>query len=249
MRTDQIALQLYTVRDDAQKDMTGTLRRLAQVGYRAVELAGYGNSTAPEVRSTLDELGMRVVASHVGLDRLEQDAALDELETLGCRYAVVPWIPEEQRRPASALRQLVGRINRAAERARERGFVLAYHNHDFEFAPLDGTDFFQILTDEIDPDLVKLEIDVFWVKYAGRDPVELIRRHTGRVPLLHIKDMAPGDTRGMAVVGEGAMPWPEILQAGESADTEWYVIEHDNPSDALRDVERALRNLEGLATE
>src|SRR5438132_2105805 len=140
MKTNQIALELYTVRDETKNDMLGTLRRLARIGYRAVEFAGYGNSTARDVRAALDDLGMRAVAAHVGLDRFEQEAAavLDEVEMLGCRYAVVAWVAPERRQPADEVRRLVDRFNQLAGRCRDRGLQFAYHNHDFEFAPLDG---------------------------------------------------------------------------------------------------------------
>jgi sugar phosphate isomerase/epimerase len=241
-------LQLYTVREETQTDMLGTLRRLAALGFKNLEFAGYGNATPRDIRRTLDDLGLRAVAAHVGLAQFEAGSGVfDELHTLGCRYAVVPYTPAERRETADQVRRLAGQFNTWAAQARAAGLGFAYHNHDFEFAPLDGSDFFSILLDAADPDLVKLELDLCWAQYAGQDPVALIRRHAGRVPLLHMKDLTAGEPGEVAIVGEGILPWDAIIAAAAYAGAEWYVIEHDNPPDPLPDVERALRYLEARA--
>jgi sugar phosphate isomerase/epimerase len=249
MRADQIALQLYSVRDETASDMLGTLRKLADMGFRAVELAGYGNSSAQEVRAALDDLGMRAMAAHVGMDKFETSASqtFDELKMLGVDYAVVPSIPRDRRADVAGARRIGEQFNSLAEQARAVGMGFAYHNHDFEFAPLDGTDFYETLLGSTDPDLVKLELDVYWALFAGRDPVDLIKRNAGRVSLLHVKDMVQGEDRDMAVPGEGILDWRQVLDIADAAGTEWYIIEHDRPTDPLNDVERGLRYLEGLA--
>lgn len=247
MRANQIALQLYTVRDETSRDMVGTLQKLAAMGYRAFEFAGFGNSDVREVRAALDDLGARATSAHIALDRFENSLSdvVVEMHTLGVDYAVVPWMPQERRMDAEGIRRLAGEFNSWAEKLRGEDLGFAYHNHDFEFASLDGTNIFNILVATTDPGLVKLELDVYWVRFAGRESLEIIESNTGRIPLLHIKDMAPD--RDMAVVGEGITAWKEILGAGAKAGTEWYVIEHDHPKDALNDVERALRYLESQA--
>jgi sugar phosphate isomerase/epimerase len=247
MRADQIALQLYTVREETSRDMVGTLQKLAAVGYRAFEFAGFGNSDVREVRAALDDLGVRATSAHFGLDTFENSLSkvIDDMRTLGAEYAVVAWIPPECREDAAGIHRMADEFNGWAEKLRGEGLGFAYHNHDFEFAPLDGTNIFDIIVGKTEPNLVKLELDVYWVRFADREPLEVIRSNAGRIPLLHIKDMAPN--RDIEVVGEGVTSWKEILEAGAGAGTEWYIIEHDLPKDALSDVERALRYLESQA--
>lgn len=247
MKIEQVAVQLYTLRDLTANDMTGTLRQVAEIGYRAVELAGYGNSSAHEIRALLDTLGVRVAATHISIDQLEQqpDAALDDLGVLGCEYAVVPWISEEYRTSIDQARALAERLNQTGRRLHEHGRRLAYHNHQFEFAPLDGTTMWETLVAETDPALVDFELDVYWVVEGGFDPVELLQRHGGRVRLLHVKDrsLAPGGT--FAPVGDGSLAWPQILEAAPQAS--WYIVEQDVSDDPLRDIRRSFQHLQTLA--
>lgn len=240
MRTDQIALQMYTVREPAQADFLATLRTVAAMGYGAVELAGlYGFSPAT-VRQTLDELGMRAVSAHVSLNEFEHDVDLviTNLQTLGCDFAVVPWAPAERHASVAAVQQLAADLNRWAERLQAAGLRMAYHHHDFEFAPLEETTMWDVLTAAVDPALVGLEIDVYWAARGGHDPVALINRHAASVVLIHLKDIAPDSTADVPA-GTGALDWTAILAAADSAGATWYIVEQDNPVDALADVRHA----------
>lgn len=244
MKIDQVAVQLYTLRDLTANDMTGTLRQVAEIGYRGVEMAGYGNSSPREVRALLDTLGVRVAATHISIDQLEQQpaAALEDLGVLGCEYAVVPWIGEEYRASMDQVRKLAERLNQVGQRLHDAGRRLAYHNHQFEFAPLDGTTMWETLVAETDPALVDFELDVYWVVDGGFDPVELLQRHGERLRLLHVKDRsrAPGGT--FAPVGDGSLPWPQILQAAPHAS--WYIVEQDTSDDPLGDIRRSFQHLQ-----
>ena len=104
-----------------------------------------------------------------------------------------------------------------------------------------------VLVRETDPELVHLELDLYWIKYGGADPETVLRDVGDRVSLVHLKDMAPDDTRSDLPVGEGTMPWNSLLEAADAAGVEWYIAEQDNPRDALEDVRTSLRNLRGLA--
>jgi sugar phosphate isomerase/epimerase len=251
LNDDRIALQLYTVREHTARDMLGTLARVAEQGYGAVEFAGFGGVAVQDLRAALDDLNIRAVAAHIGLDDLQAQVGrvVGDLQALGCGYAVVPWLAEESRQNAGQIRELVEMLNRTGKLCREAGLVLAYHNHDFEFAPLDGTAIFDILVEETDPELVAFELDVYWVRYAGVDPIAMLRRLSGRVPLVHIKDMAAGNDRADAPVGEGIFEWREVLEACRAAGTEWYIVEQDNPANPLADVERSLHNLRKLMAD
>lgn len=247
MTEDQIALQLYTVRELTAQDMVGTLRRLAEIGYRAVQPAGYGNSSPEEIRRVLDECGMRAISAHVDLQRWEDpEAVFEELETLGCSHAVVPFLPE-RRRSQAQVQKLIEQFNRWGEQCREHGLRFSYHNHAFEFAPLGDTTIWEMLVAGTDPTLVGLELDVYWAQYAGRAPVEIIGQIAGRMPLLHLKDMANTPDRADAPVGTGVINFDAILPAAARAGAEWYIVEQDTSTSPLEDVQTSLRYLQEQA--
>src|SRR5215204_4755184 len=193
MRHDQIAIQLYTVRGLMADDLAGTLRAVAAVGYRAVELAGLPETSPGVLAGLLDEARLRVVASHEGIEHLRDDAmaVADRLAEVGCPRVIVPWMPEEDRRTADDVRRFAAELGGFARLLAGRGIRLGYHNHAFEFAPLGGTTVLDILLAELPPD-VEIELDVYWAAFAGRDPVREIQATADRVRLLHMKDRAPG---------------------------------------------------------
>jgi sugar phosphate isomerase/epimerase len=248
MNEDRITLELYTLRDLTSNDMLGTLRKVAEQGYKAVEFAGYGNSTPRDVRAELDSLGVRAPALHTNLNALqtEHERLVDDARTLGCEYVVLASIPQDQRGSVDAARQLAAAFNAFGEACRAAGLQFAYHNHNFEFAPLGDTNMYNILLEDTDPALVKYELDVFWARFANQDPIEVLERLAGRVPLLHVKDMTAGEERADAPVGEGIMPWPEILRAAASAGSEYYIVEQDHPRNPLRDTGESFKNLKQL---
>jgi len=218
------------------------------MGYGAVEFAGYGNVPVPDLRATLDEYGMRTVGAHIPLSAWETQfqQTLEDVRTLGGDYAVVPWVPEAQRRTMADVQRLAEQFNQWGAQCQAHGLRFAYHNHAFEFAPLAQTTMFELLVTETDPALVNFELDVYWVQYAGHEPTEWTQRLAGRVPLLHVKDMAAGDERADTPVGEGLLPWNSILAAGAAAGTAWYIVEQDRPQNAMQDVEHSLHNLQQL---
>jgi len=224
-----VALQLYTVRDEAAKDFIGTLAKVAAMGYAGVELAGMGGLSAARLREALDRLGLRCAGSHVSLERLRNElpAVLDESEALGNRYIVVPALPEAMRGCEASYVDLTGELNAIGAACRERGMALAYHNHAFEFQRFGGRYALDILYDGTDPALVKGEPDVYWMAYAGADPAAWLCDHPRRCPLVHLKDMAPGTERTFAEVGEGILDFRPIFAASLTAGVEWYIVEQD----------------------
>jgi len=248
MRYDQIALQLYSVRDEMRADPHGTLRAVAAMGYPAVETLLYTGDEARAIRATLDELGLSAAASHVALADLTSrfDAVADGMLALGSRFVVVPWVGPELRGVANAPR-LAATLNELGARAQEHGLRLGYHNHDFEFAREGETTLWEQLVAQTDPALVAFELDVYWASVAGFDPAELIDRYVDRVRIVHVKERAPGDPPRFGIVGEGVLDWSAILGAAGRAGAEWYIVEHDKPDHPLPDMERGLRGLERVA--
>jgi sugar phosphate isomerase/epimerase len=248
---DAIALQLYTVRSETAKDFAGTLRRVAEVGYTAVEPAGYGGLSVTEARAALDASGLRAPSAHLPLAGFEHrlEETLEDAAVLGCNYVVVPFLPPERRGKEDAA-SIVAVLNRAGTAARQAGLVLAYHNHAFEYEPLSGDSgetLFDFLLENTDPELVAFELDVFWTKVAGVDPVTELSRLWGRVPLLHLKDYTGGTSaESAAPVGTGSLPWPEIIVAANAAGVVWGIIEQDFPKDPLADIATGLEHAKRL---
>lgn len=248
MRQDQIALQLWTVRDLTAVDLPGTLQAVAAAGYRAVELAGLPDIAPAALAQILRDTHLEVVASHEGIDRLRDGVAAvgDRLATLGCDRLVVPWMPEEDRRDPAGVQRFAAELGGYAEDLATRGIRLGYHNHDFEYAPLDGTTVWDVLLAELPPD-IEFELDVYWAVAGGRDPVADIRAMPDRIRLLHMKDRAAGAEPHDAPAGEGNLPFPAIIEAGRAVGVEWYVAEQDEPRDPLADIASAYRYLASLA--
>lgn len=226
-----IALQLYTVRELTAKSFSSAIEEVAQIGYKAVELAGFGNlKSARDVRKVLDNHGVRVISSHTALDLLERDPnrVMDDNDLLGNKNLVVPYLAEDRREDTAGWLSVAHTLNRIAGTVQSRGFQLAYHNHAFEFAPLEqdkrGID---ILWESTDPALVRSELDTFWVKHGGEEPVEYMRKLGTRVLLLHVKDMAPGEEHRFAPVGAGLLDFAAILKTADELGVQWAIVEQD----------------------
>jgi sugar phosphate isomerase/epimerase len=249
-----VAVQLYTERESLRDDFPGTLRRLAEGGVRGVELFGFTGMPFAELPALVQELGLRVPGAHVAYPVWEDDLgpALDAIIALGGEYAVVPWLPPENRGGVEKARTLAANLNRWAEAANAAGLGFAYHNHDFEFDPLpdgDGDTMFDILVKETDPNLVNFEVDVYWAAHGGLDPAHLLRELQGRIPLIHLKDMAAGPERRDLPAGEGILRWDEILSASSAGGTRWLIVEQDNPRQPIEDSLLAVRNVERMLNE
>jgi sugar phosphate isomerase/epimerase len=221
-----IAAQLFTVRDAMSKDVSGTLRAVAALGYDGVEFAGLYDTPAAELRALLDELGLRAHSGHVALDLLEGDLdrTIETYATLDCRILVVPWLAEGRRGDYQALG---ASLNRIAERVSASGMRLAYHNHDFELRDDGGQTGLDTLLEVTDPALVGFELDCGWAAKIGVDPLALMRKLAPRLWLLHVKDVTPGGE--WIEVGLGGVDYRSILAAAPDLGVEWLVVEHDNP--------------------
>jgi sugar phosphate isomerase/epimerase len=249
MRPDQIAVQLYTLRAETARDLPGTLSKVSDAGYRAVELAGLPPIEPERLRDLLAAEQLAPMASHESLEtlRADLDAVLHRMTVVGCPRVIVPWLPDAERADPAGVRRLAGELGEIAKVCAARGISLGYHNHAFEFEPLDGTTVWDVLLDSLTFD-IELEIDVYWAAIGGRDPVEVIRSAGERVRLLHMKDVAAGPERGDVTPGDGTLPWPEIVAAGTAAGVDWYVVEEDNPRDAVAEIARGLDFLRGLSS-
>jgi sugar phosphate isomerase/epimerase len=249
---ERVGVQLYTVRDLAQQDFEGTLSRIGAIGFREVEFfdvehAGYHGHAPAQVRAILDHAGLTAPSAHVGFGALETgwEATAQTARQVGHQFLVCAWIPEERRSTLDAWKHIGATLNRAGSVCKDAGIQFAYHNHDFEFATLEGKIPYDLLLETTDPALVKLELDLFWIIFAGKDPLAYFSRAPGRFPLVHVKDMrrkpAPDASAEtvMADVGKGSIDWKGIFGQSRAAGIQHYFVEHDQPADPLASI-RAL---------
>jgi sugar phosphate isomerase/epimerase len=171
---------------------------------------------------------------------------MDAAQTVGHRYLLVAYLRDVERRTLDDYRRHADLFNEAGAALRREGLQFAYHNHDFEFAPLDGSTVWETMLPELSP-AIELELDVYWAAVGGRDPVAEIRANARRIRLLHMKDRAIGDEPHDAPVGDGVLPFPDLIEVARSAGVEWFVVEQDEPADALADIGRSLGYLTTLA--
>jgi sugar phosphate isomerase/epimerase len=235
------AIQLYSGRKFPPVD--SQIATVAKAGFTHVETFGPLNDSPEETRWALDRYGLAAVSGHFGLDGLEGDPgkAIKAAHVMGLGFVVAPYLPPERRpKERSGWIALGERLARSRDKIAREGLRFAWHNHDFEFAPLpDGSYSIEHI---LGADLF-WEADLAWVTLGGGDPVALISRYQGRVPLVHVKDLAPAGTRrdedGWADVGEGVLPWPALWSACVAAGAEVMIAEHDNPNDFERFARRA----------
>lgn len=224
-----LAVQLYTMREMTSKDMQGALRAVAKAGYDGVELAGYGSLKTPaEFAKALADSGLKVAGAHVGLDGLDKELnrLMDEAELLGNKFLVSGLPPAKLKTPEDC-RAAAAIYQRAAAAMAPRGFQFAYHNHNWELEKIGEKTPHQIMAEASDPKLLHWELDVYWTKFAGLDPVEYLKQQAGRVLLLHMKDMAAGPERKFAEVGAGILDFKAIVAEGRKAGVPWMIVEQD----------------------
>lgn len=242
----KIGVQLYTVRDQLAADFAGTLRKVRDVGYTHVELAGMGEYGAAELRKILDDLGLTVSSTHYPIERLEGDvnAAINDAKVLGAEYLVCPYLPEDRRGSEDDWRRAAETLNLAGEACHAQGVPLCYHNHSFEFVRVGDRYALDLLFDETDPNCLQAELDTYWVRHGGEDPAAYIRRYAGRCPILHLKDMADDAERAFAEVGTGTLDFAGIFAAAEEAGCRWGIVEQDVcPGDPIESIRTSLDNL------
>jgi len=237
-RIGQIGLQLYTVRAAMAKDLSGTLAAVAAAGITELEFAGYYNQSAQWWKDTMRAHSMTSPSTHVGLPKSDAEWAphFATSTVMGQRWVIVPFVGTEFR-TADGYKRLADRLNSGGTMATAQGLRMGYHNHDFEFQPLDGgTNGLSILLANTDPSLVDFELDLYWAVKAGQDPLALIGAHPKRFVCCHVKDAGPAPQRAMMDVGSGTIDFRKILQVGRKNGLEHWFIEHDAPTDPLASI-------------
>ena len=250
MKNAPIAYQIYSARKEAEQDLLSVLRQLKALGYDGVEFAGFYGHSAQDVRAMLEACGLRAVSSHVALKLIEADmqGVIDYHKAIGCDYIAVPYLSAEQRPGTPAFAGVLRTIYQFGCLCRDNGIQLLYHNHDFEFVSFSGMYALDFLYAAMPEDVLKTEIDVCWVKYAGEDPAAYLRKYAGRAPVVHLKDFVgrkEGDAAPYGLLGQsetkaaGEVPFEfrpvgygcqdvsAVAEAGLDAGAKWFVVEQD----------------------
>jgi len=252
-----LGLELYSLRDMLKKDVPGTLARVKGMGFTDVEVPSLYGKSPEEFASLLKKNGLAPHSTHIQLDRLEKDlpGVIKESKALGVKWVICPWIPHKGKFTAEDARKVIDAFPKFAKALKDDGLSFAYHTHGFEFEPgPDGT-LMDTLIKAWPADLVSIEIDVFWVRRGGEDPVKLLERYPGRFPLMHLKDIAKGldcchpnggapDDTSVAL-GDGMIDWPGVLRAAAKGGTQLYYIEDEHP-DAFKQIPKSLTYLRTL---
>ena len=246
---DQLGVQLYTVRDLMQESVDETLARVAAVGYETVETAGLYGLTPATFREHLRRHGLRSPAGHYGLEALRSDPQriAETAQALGQQYVVCPYLVEAERQGLDDYRALADTFNEMGAYFQEAGLQFAYHNHDFEFDTFGGErPAYDVLIERTNPDLVALEMDVYWVYKAGHEPAEYFERYPGRFALAHLKDGTAPPEKEMVDVGKGTLDFAALLSQGAEAGLEYAFVEHDQPEDAVESIRASYEYLSAI---
>ena len=262
-----IAVQVYSVRDDAAADLRATLQSIKNMGYDGVEFAGlYGNKPA-DIKAMCAEIGLTPISAHVPyLDMVKDpEGVLGDYAEIGCSYVVIPYLTPEYRPGEDKFGEVIENAKMLGEKANALGMTLLYHNHDFEFIKLNGKYALDILYEEVPASLLQTELDTCWVNVGGEVPADYIRKYSGRTPVVHLKDFfgeksddmyeligieskAPKRPSGFEFrpVGAGLQNFPEILKASEESGAKWVIVEQDKPSMGLTAMESIQKSIEYL---
>jgi sugar phosphate isomerase/epimerase len=238
----KVGLQLYTLRDLMAKDPDGTLKKVAAIGYKEVEPFGYSDGkffgkTPKEFSALLKDLGLSVPSGHYmsgkttpktkGTLTNDWKRAVDDAAAIGQKYMVCAYLFPEERTKIDDYKAFADLFNKSAEVCKAAGIQFCYHNHDFEFKELGGKMPYDIITSGTDKNLVKLELDLYWATMANQDPVALFKKHPGRFPLWHVKDMEKSAEKAFAPVGTGSINFQRIFDARKTAGMTHYFVEQD----------------------
>jgi sugar phosphate isomerase/epimerase len=241
----RIGIQLYSVRELFAVDPVGTLKQLAGMGYQEVELGKWDTRTVTDMRNALDKSNMKAPSAHVPIEMLRENLSLvsGNAKILGVKYVVCPSLPDELQ-TIGGYKQVAPILSQAGNVLRRSGITLAYHNHEYEFKDQDGQKGYDILLDESDKDVVKMELDIFWARKGGVDPLDYFKRYPGRFPLIHVKDMAADGS--MVDVGAGVIDWKSIFRHADQAGIKHYFVEHDDPPSPMGFARASYDYLRGL---
>jgi sugar phosphate isomerase/epimerase len=250
-----VGLQLYSLRDQFAKDVSGTLDKVKAFGIKNVELAGTYGLTPEKFKTQLSARGLKAVSAHFPYERFRDDVEgiAVEAKTFGMKYVGCAWIPHDDPFDEKTCRTAIAVFNKAGEALAKHGIKFFYHVHGYEFQPSGQGTLFDLLMAETNPKFVSYQMDVFWIVHPSQDPVKLLEKYGKRWQLMHIKGMKKGTPTGLLTghtdvtndvpLGTGQIDYPPILRAARKAGVQWYIIEDESPS-SEQQIPQSLRYLE-----
>lgn len=250
-----VGLQLYTLRNETAEDFIGTLKQVAEMGYKVVEFAGYGDIPAEQMRATLDELGLRSSSAHISLTLGDLDKLKEELEShlvynkvLGTEYIITPWAPIESYTTDEEFTQLYETLAYIGEEVNRQGFTYLYHNHAFELEVVrNGKPMLEEMYEKVSADLLQAELDLYWVKKGGFEPAAYLEDYKGRCPIVHIKDMTADERQYFAEVGQGIIDFKSVFAIAEDIGIKYFIVEQDSCERApLESVRMSIEYLKSI---
>jgi len=230
MKTLPIALQVYSIREEAEHDFIKTMQAVKDMGFDGVELAGLYGYSPEQIKEILKEIGLIPISAHVAYQTFMEDlpGTIRTYATIGCRYIVIPYLLKECRYGTDQFEKFIDDLPAIARACKKAGMTLLYHNHDFEFMKTDEGEFvLDYIYRRVAEDDLKMELDTCWVKYAGVDPVSYMKKYRGRCPIVHLKDYNGEEPFEFRALGHGIQDIPALLQESVHAGTEWVVVEQD----------------------
>lgn len=246
MKRIPIAVQLYSVRKECEKDFERTIKKVAEMGYEGVEFAGYYGKSAKEIREILDYYGLKVAGTHIPIDTLKDDEFSKTIEfntILGNKYLIIPSLPKEYIEDKKGWEKSVELINEISERLKSYNMIIGYHNHSIEFQKTNEETFWDFFFNHVNEN-VAMQLDTGNSMDGGVDPVEVLRKYSRRAKTIHLKEY-PFSSRA---IGEGRINWKEIFDICEkTGETEWYIVEYENPFfSSLESLRLCLENLKKM---
>lgn len=247
MKIDQVAVQLYTLRDTCQteSDLASTITRVKQTGYQAVQLSGIGKDISPEMAAKIcTENGVTVCATHEdgNLIRTNPREALDRVLAAGCKITAYPFPAGVDFSDSASVKALVSDLEEAGSLFAKNDCQLLYHNHAYEFIRLGDETVMDYIFRCVDPKYLGFELDTYWVQNGGCDPVKWCKKAKNRLPVIHLKDYAvyPDSGPSFAEIGYGNLDFPAIIAAAEASGCQWFVVEQDTcPGDPFDSIKKS----------
>jgi sugar phosphate isomerase/epimerase len=237
---ERVGLQLYTLRREMEKDFEVTLDKVAAIGFKEVEFAGYFGRTPQQVNAALSRSGLSAPAAHVSLQsmRTEWNKTLESANRMGHHYLVLAYLLPNERKSLDDYKKLAELMSKAGEDCKRAGLQFAYHNHDFEFEPMQGGVPYDLLLKETDPKLVKMELDLYWIAKAGQEPAKYFAMYPKRFELFHVKDMDNTAKKHFTEVGRGVIDFKRIFEQSKQSGVKHYFVEQDetpgSPFDSIK---------------
>ncbi|MDR1538394.1 MAG: sugar phosphate isomerase/epimerase [Clostridiales bacterium] len=224
---NEFSIQLYSVREEMARDYVGVLKKLSKIGYTGVEFAGYGGLSANEMKKILDDLNLKAIGTHVGPQILKEnlDEELEYSSAIGVSYIILPHYSGLKDR--DSILRMADFVAPVAEKITKAGMRFAYHNHNMEFLKDNGEYLLDIFYANTDPSTVYAELDLFWIAFAGVDPLAYMKKHAKRTKLLHIKQIKDYESKKCVDLNEGVIDFKEIIEIGKEIGVEHYILEQE----------------------